>query len=65
MSETLHEEKKKSYDSDEDEANPLVIEEEDDPMQHEDPQLENDEFGIKKTSSTGKIVCCVILKKNI
>lgn len=57
MNETIDEEKKKSYDSDEDEANPLVIEEEDYSMQPEDLQSENDEFGIKKTNSIIKIVC--------
>lgn len=49
MSESLNKEKKKGYDSDEDEGNPLVIEEEDDPMQPDEPQSETDEAGIQKT----------------
>lgn len=36
--------KKKGYDSDEDEGNPLVIEEEDDPTHTEEPNSENDEY---------------------
>lgn len=42
--------KKKGYDSDEDEANPLVIEEEDDPIQPDEPQSETDEAGIQKAN---------------
>lgn len=40
--EALHKEKKKSYDSDEDEANPLIIEEEDLSGHPDDSQSDND-----------------------
>ncbi|XP_031622127.1 protein suppressor of sable-like [Contarinia nasturtii] len=42
--------KKKGYDSDEDEGNPLVIEEEDDPMHAEEPNSDNDESGIQRAN---------------
>lgn len=42
VGEALHKEKKKSYDSDEDEANPLIIEEEDLSGQPDDSQSDND-----------------------
>lgn len=65
VSEKLDEEKKRSYDSDEDEANPLVIEEEDYSMQPEEPQSENDDFNTNKTNSTGRIVCCIFFYLNL
>lgn len=51
VSESLSKEKKKGYDSDEDEANTLVIEEEDELMQPEEP-TSDDAAGIHKMNST-------------
>lgn len=46
VGEALHKEKKKSYDSDEDEANPLIIEEEELSGQPDDTQSENDKVNL-------------------
>lgn len=57
MGEALKE-KKRGYDSDEDEANPLIIEE-DESMQHDNQHSENDEDGDNKFNSKSSVSVCI------